>query len=115
MAFEILDDIDFEAKPREYKGGAKGPRPRTEEQKPWDEAFDNAWKSENKVLAAQVTPDMAEDAKKHVLSSARFYGLAVTEGKAIPGKVEGTVILRWKIREPKKRVASRTDVNTSDE
>lgn len=109
MAFEILDDVEFKPKKREYKGGPQGPRPRSEEQKVWDEAFDKAWNSEKKTLAVQVTPDKADDAKKRVNSSARFFEKAVTEGEPRPGKDEGTVILSWLIRIPKKREKSRTE------
>ena len=112
MSFEMLD-IDeaaevFETKKRNYAGGPKGPRPRSEEQKPWDEAFDKAWKSEKKVLAVQVAPDKADEAAKHVASAARYFNLGVTEGVPKPGKVENTVILTWKIREVKPRKTAKS-------
>lgn len=107
MTVNMLDPDDagdvFEKKPREYKGGPKGPRERKEDQIPWDLAFQSAWHSSSKVLAVQVTPDDAENARKHVAASARFFGLGYTEGLPKPGHEEGYVILAWKIREVKKR------------
>jgi hypothetical protein len=102
MAFEIIEDVDFEQKPREYKGGPKGPKPRTEEQKPYDAAFKAAMDGRG-VLAMQVEPDNADYARKRVISAARYFERAVTEGLPKPGKVEGTVILTWKIRVPTRR------------
>lgn len=107
MSFEALDfeeaaDV-FETKPREYKGGPKGPRERKEEQVPWDEAFERAWNSESKVMAVQIKPEEADVAKKRVASAARYFGLGYTEGLPKPGRVEGTVILAWKLREVKPR------------
>lgn len=110
MSFEILEDVEFEAKPREYKGNA-GPRPRSEEQLKWDAAFETAWNRDSKTLAVQILPDEAENARKRVNSSARYFEKAVTEGKSRPGHEKGTVILTWKLRVPKRREKSRTDVD----
>ena len=107
MSFEMLDldeaEEVFETKPREYKGGAKGPRPRKPDQIPWDEAFEKAWNSEKKILAVQIAPEEAENARKRIASCERYFDLGTTEGVAKPGKVEGTVILTWKIRQVTKR------------
>jgi hypothetical protein len=113
MEFQEVEVDAFEQKPREYKGGPKGPKPRTEEQKPWDAAFDKAWKG-NKVLAVQVAPDQADDARKRVDSAARFFGLATTEGAAKPGNKEGTVILQWLVRERKVRGPQKTAESSSE-
>lgn len=102
VSFEILDDVEFEQKPREYAGGPKGPRPRTEEQKPYDEAFKRAMDGRG-VLAMQIAPEDADYVGKRVISAARFYKRSVTEGQPKPGKAEGTVILTWKIRVPVRR------------
>lgn len=99
----------FIAKKREYTGGARGPRPRSDDQKPWDEAFMDAWDNGNGVLAVQITPDEAEEAQKRVLSAARLNNLAVTEGEAQPGGEKGTIILSWAIRVPRKREPKATE------
>lgn len=109
MSFEIVD-VEFEPKKREYKKGPRGPRPRSDEQQVWDEAFENAMNS-TEVFAVQVIPENAEDAIKRVNSSARYFDRAVTEGAPKPGKTEGTVILTWKIRVPKKRGSSETSAD----
>lgn len=95
-------NVDFEAKKRDYATGPRGPRERTAEQKPWDAAFEKAMAG-NGILGVQVPPEQADEVRKRVASAARLYGRAVTEGVARPGKVEGTVILAWKIRIPQKR------------
>lgn len=114
MAFEFVSDVEFEAKHREYKGGPTGPKPRTEEQKPWDEHFKNAMNTTN-VVAVQVVPDAADTARKHINSAARYFERAVTEGVAKPGNVEGTVILTWKIRIPKVRGPRKTTTEATAE
>jgi hypothetical protein len=98
----------FVAKKREYTGGSRGPRPRSDEQKPWDEAFIAAWEN-NGIFAVQITPDEAEEAQRRVLSAARLNNLAVTEGEAQPGGEKGTIILSWAIRVPRKREPKATD------
>lgn len=103
----VTEEVEFEAKPRVYSGGNKGPRPRSEEQKKWDEQFKKSWESDRKTLAVQVPPDKADDARKRVNSSARFFKLTTTEGLPKPGKAENTVILTWLIREPKPRPNAR--------
>lgn len=117
MSFEILDEDTaadvFERKSREYAGGPKGPRPRTEEQKVWDEAVQKAHNG-NGVCAVVITPEMADDARKRVNSATRYLGLSSTEGVAKPGPREGTVILAWKIRVPKERPNARKSRNTQD-
>lgn len=124
MAFEMLDveeaDEVFEQKPRVYKGGPVGPRERKDDQKPWDENVAKAFRA-GKPFAVQVTPEQADQARKYVNSACRYQGLAATEGLPKPGKVEGTVILAWKLRVPKKRssksetVAQEVDPETSAE
>lgn len=112
MSFEIVEDAEFEKKDRAYSGGPKGPRARSEEQIPWDDAFEKAWNG-NKVFSIMIAPEAAEEAAKRVASSCRLFDLAVTEGKPRPGKAEGTVILSWLIRQPKKlgpRAPKQTDV-----
>lgn len=105
MSMEFLaDDVaetEFEVAQRVYKGGPTGPRPRSDEQKPWDEAVKKAHEGSG-ILAVQIVPELAEDAKKRVDSAVRFLDLATTAGVPKPGKAEGTVILTWKIRVPKK-------------
>lgn len=106
MSMEFLAEEEaaqtFEAPKREYKGGPTGPRPRSVEQSQWDEAMKRAHDG-NGVMAVQVKPDAAGDAKKRIDSACRFLGLSATAGVPKPGKVEGTVILTWKIRVPKPR------------
>jgi hypothetical protein len=99
---EFVNDIEFTAKPREYKKGPRGPRARSAEQKQYDQAFENAHNTSG-VLAVQVKPEDAEEARKKVNSAARLLNLATTEGEARPGKVKGLVILSWKTRVPDKR------------
>ena len=99
---EFLEDVEFAPKPAPKRVGIKGKRPRSEDQIPWDTALKTAFDND-RPMAVQVTPDMADEARKRVDSAARFHDLAVTEGEARPGKVEGTVILAWIVRVPKKR------------
>lgn len=104
---EFVSDAEFAPKVREYATGPRGPRPRSDEQKAWDDAF-KASMDANKPLFAQVSPEEADDARKRVLSAARLYGMAVTEGQARPGSKSGTVILGWIIRVPAKRGPRKT-------
>lgn len=117
MSMEFLpDDVaadEFEVAKRVYKGGPVGPRPRSEEQKPWDEAVQKAYDGTG-IFAVQIAPEGAEDAKKRVDSAVRFLGLSTTAGLPKPGRIEGTVILTWKIRLPKKR-ASKKAVETPED
>lgn len=99
---QFVADVEFQPKKREYKKGPQGPRPRTEEQKPWDAAFQAAM-DEDRPLAVQVAPDEADEARSRVGSAARYFGKATTEGQPQSGNVSGTVILTWKIREPQTR------------
>lgn len=99
---DFVSDAEFTPKVREYATGPRGPRPRSDTQKPWDEAFKKSMDAK-KPLFAQVAPEEADDARKRVLASARLYGMAVTEGQARPGNKPGTVILGWIIRVPDKR------------
>lgn len=99
---EFVTDVEFTPKTREYATGPRGPRARSDEQKPWDSAFKVAMDGTG-YLHVQVTPDEAEDAKKRVASAARFYGMATTEGAARPGAAKGSVILSWQVRVPTKR------------
>lgn len=107
MSMEFLsEDVaaeQFETKKREYKGGPAGPRPRTETQMEWDKAVKRAYESASQVFAVQVAPDAADDARKRVDAAVRFLNLGTTAGVPKPGKVEGTVILTWKIRDVVKR------------
>lgn len=104
----------FEKPKREYRGGPVGPRPRSEEQMAWDDAFIRAYNSDTQVLAVQVAPDAAKDAAKRVDSAARFHGLATTAGVPKPGRQEGTVILTWKVRVPKKRTPATSEGETPE-
>jgi len=99
---DFVADEEFVPKERTYAKGPRGPRKRTEGQKPWDEAFGHALNSSG-YLHAQVGPDEVEDARKRVTGAARYHGKGVTEGQARPGKVKGTVLLSWKIRDVAKR------------
>lgn len=99
---QFVDDVDFKPKTREYPKGPRGPRERSEAQKPWDAAFQRAMEGRG-ILHAQVKPNEADDARKAVKSAARYFERAVTEGEAQPGREKGTVILSWKIRVPEKR------------
>jgi hypothetical protein len=98
----VAVDEEFVPKIREYKKGPKGPRARTEEQQEWDKAFEHAMNGKG-YLAVQVTPDEAQEATKRVVSAARIFERAVSEGEPRPGTTAGTVILSWAIRVPKKR------------
>ena len=104
MSFELIEDdnVEFETKKRDYTNRVTGPRPRSEEQKPWDAAFEKARDGDG-ILRVQILPDDAEDARKRVKSAARYNNLGVTEGLPKQGKKEGTVILMWKIRPIKAR------------
>lgn len=99
---EFVNDVEFVEKTREYKKGPRGPRARSEAQKPWDAAFQAAMDGSG-YLHAQVKPEEAADARKRVVSAARLYERATTEGEARTGKTAGTVILSWKIRVPVKK------------
>ncbi len=101
MPIEIVEDAEFAPKPRVPSGKPRAPRKRSEEQKEWDEAFMNSLP--RGIFSVQVTPEEAEDARKRAVSAARLNGRALTEGAARPGRQEGTVVLTWKIRVPKKR------------
>ena len=105
---EFVEDVEFAPKEREYPKGPRGPRERSDAQKEWDEAFEYAMNGKG-FLAVQVKPDDAEAAKKRVLSSARFFERAVTDGEPRPGREAGTVILSWKIRVPVKRPRKNTE------
>ena len=93
---------EFVAKKSERKGGPRGKRKRTEEQKPWDEAVLSAWEGSG-VLAVEILPDEAEETRKRVTSSLNYHDLAGTEGVPQAGATEGHVILMWKLRMPVKR------------
>jgi len=110
---EFIDDVEFEPKTREYAKGPRGPRPRTEAQMEWDEAFESAMHGRG-FLAVQVAPGDAEAAKKRVLSSARYFDRAITEGEPRPGNEAGTVILSWKIRVPVKKGPRNKPAETSE-
>lgn len=101
---EFVTDVveEFVQKERTRATGPRGPRERTPEQKEWDEAFSDAY-ADRGFIAVQVKPEDADAAKSRIMSSARLYDLAVTEGEPRPGQVEGTVILSWRIRRPVKR------------
>jgi len=98
----FVTDEEFVPNERAYATGPRGPRRRTEDQEPWDEAFGHANDSTG-YLHAQVAPDEVEDARKRVASAARYHGKGITEGQARPGKTKGTVLLSWKIRDVVKR------------
>jgi len=101
---EFVTDEEFVPNERAYANGPRGPRKRTEDQEPWDEAFGHAQDSTG-YLHAQVGPDEVDDARKRVAAAARYHGKGITEGQAKPGKVKGKVILSWKIRDVVKRKA----------
>lgn len=106
-------EAEFEPKKREYKGGPRGPRPRSEEQQQWDEQFERAMNGSG-VLAVQVSPDKGDEAVRRVSSAARYFERAVTEGAPKPGTVENTVILTWKIRIPKTRARKTETTETAE-
>lgn len=121
MSFEIIASDDavelFEQKEREYAGGPRGPRPRSEDQQVWDDAVSTAFRDNDGIMAVQVMPDFADQARKFVNSATRYHGLTSTEGVAKPGKAANTVILAWKIRFPKARPNARgprKNKNTED-
>jgi hypothetical protein len=99
---EFVAEEDFVPKPRAYSKGPRGPRQRTEEQMEWDEAFSHALNGTG-YLHVQVGPEEVQDARKRVASAARYTGKGITEGEARPGRVKGTVLLSWQIRDVKKR------------
>lgn len=99
---EFITVDEFVAKPKKPRVGNKGKRPRSDAQKPWDEALRAAFE-DGRPMAVQVAPEAAEEARKAVASAARFHELSAVEGEPIPGKAEGTVILMWKVYIPKKR------------
>lgn len=110
----VADEIEeFQPKERTYSSGPRGPRERTDAQKQWDEAFTDAYEGKG-FIAVQVKPEDAEAAKKRVLSSARLYNLAVTEGEPRPGRAAGTVVLSWKIRQPVKRAPKTETAETPE-
>lgn len=113
--FAFVDE-KFVPKTRTTATGPRGPRERLASQVPWDEAFETAMNGKG-YLAVQILPDDAEDAKKRILSSARLFEMATTEGEPQPGRVKGTVILSWMIRVPKKRGPriKKTDVTVDEE
>lgn len=100
MAERVIG-VEFKGKTR---GGNRGPRPRTEQQKGYDadvlDAFEN---DPNHVVAYQVTPDEAKAVHKGVASAARLHGLAVTQGESAPGRKKGTVVVQYRVRRPAKR------------
>lgn len=95
----LTNEDEFQPKVRQYAKGPRGPRTRTPDQLPWDNAFLNAMNGKG-YLFAQVKPDEAEAARKHVNAAARLNDRAVTEGEPRPGGEPGTVVLSWKIRVP---------------
>lgn len=114
---EFISGGKFTPKDRKYATGPRGPRKRSAEQIPWDEAFVSCM-SENggdNAIFAQVKPDEAEAARKYVRAAARIQGRAVTEGEPQAGKTKGTVILCWKIRvpQPKSKTTSGDTAETS--
>lgn len=113
---EFISGGEFTPKDRKYATGPRGPRKRSAEQVPWDEAFVScmAENGGNNTIFAQVKPDEAEDARKYVRAAARIQGRAVTEGEPQAGKTKGTVILCWRIRVPQpKKTASEDITETS--
>jgi hypothetical protein len=96
---EFVAEEEFVPKTREYAKGPRGPRARSDAQKPYDRAFTAAIEG-NGYLHVQVAPGEVEDARKRVNAAARYNDRAVTEGEPRPGREKGTVLLSWKIRVP---------------
>lgn len=105
---DFVVDEEFVPKDRAYATGPRGPRKRSEDQAPWDEAFGYALDSTG-FLHAQVGPEEVDDARKRVAAAARYYEKGITEGQARPGKIKGTVLLSWKIRDVLKRKSKSGD------
>jgi hypothetical protein len=113
---EFLADAEFTPKERTYATGPRGPRERSEDQKPYDEAFGHA--VDHGFLHVQIAPEEADTVRKAVNRAARYHEKAVTEGQARPGKKKGTVVLSWQIRTPvprKSRDASETELPETSE